>query len=170
MHVRLALAVAGALLLAGCSDDPEPTPKLPDPTSSSPTPTATESETAKAESAEDFIRRWSDELQKMQATGETEAYRALGPDCDSCIAAAERVDEVYGAGGRIEWDGWDILSIEPVGSSGTEFRAEVDSAPTRIRETKNGKWQTLKGGRVTRLLEVKRVDDEWLMARTAQQA
>ena len=59
MHVRLALAVAGALLLTGCSDDPEPTPKIPDPTSSSPSPTATESETVEAESPEDFIRRWA---------------------------------------------------------------------------------------------------------------
>ena len=170
MHVRLALAVAGALLLAGCSGDPEPTPKLPDPTPSSSSPTATESETPEAESAEEFIRRWSDELQKMQASGETEAFRKLGPNCESCIAAADRVDEVYGANGRIEWDGWKILSIEPIGKSETEFRAEMDSAPTRIRETRRGKWQTLKGGRVTRILELQRVGDEWLMARTAQQA
>lgn len=171
MHVRriLAIALAGPLLLAGCSD-PEPTPKIPDPTPTSSTPSPTESETPEAESAEDFIRRWSDALQKMQATGNTEEFRALGPDCESCLAAADRVDEVYGAKGRIEWDGWKILSIEPIGNSQTEFRAEVDSAPTRIRETKNGKWQTLQGGRVTRLLELKRVGDEWLMTRTAQQA
>ncbi len=61
MHVRraLALAVVGPLLLAGCTGDPEPTPNIPDPTPSSSSPTATESETPEAESAEDFIRRWS---------------------------------------------------------------------------------------------------------------
>ena len=62
MHVRraLALAVVGPLLLAGCTGDPEPTPKIPDPTSSSPTPSPTDSETPEAESAEEFIRRWAD--------------------------------------------------------------------------------------------------------------
>ncbi len=80
MHLRraLALAVAGPLLLAGCTGDPEPTPKIPDPTTSSSTPSPTDSETPEAESAEDFIRRWTDELQKMQATGDDRGVQSLG--------------------------------------------------------------------------------------------
>ncbi len=86
MHVRraLALTLAVPVLLAGCSDDPEPKPKIPETTSSSPTPTPTESETPEAESPEDFIRRWQEAGDEMQATGETAEYRALVRTCKAC--------------------------------------------------------------------------------------
>jgi hypothetical protein len=172
MHVRraLALAVAGPLLLAGCTGDPEPTPKIPDPTTSSSTPSPSDSETPEVESAEDFIRRWSEELQRMQATGSTTRFRKLGPDCESCIKTAERVEEIYGAGGSIEWDGWTIVSIESVGSAGTEFRVVERSAPTRFRESADSDWQTLGGGRTTHVFELLSVDDSWLVARAAEAA
>ena len=68
MHVRRALALTFVvpLVLAGCSDEPEPTPQMPEPTTSSPTPTATESETPEAESAEEFIRRWQAAADEMR--------------------------------------------------------------------------------------------------------
>ena len=170
LHVRLALAVAGVLLLAGCTDDPEPTPKIPEPTSSSPSPTATESETPEAESAEDFIRRWSDELQKMQATGETEAFAALNSDCESCSAAIARIEEIYAGGGTVRWGGYEILSIRPHGKAPNQFEVKVDSPPTRVREGPDGKWENLPGGRFTRLMELAEVDGGWVVTRTAELA
>ena len=96
MHVRRTLAIALAVpaLLAGCSEDPEPTPKIPEPTSSSPTPTPTESETPEAESPEDFIRRWVKAGDEMQVTGETAEYSKMSPNCKACQGFVESVEEV----------------------------------------------------------------------------
>ena len=172
MHVRrtLALALAVPLLLAGCSEDPEPRPKMPDPTPTSSEPSPTESESAKAESPEDFIRRWSDALREMQATGETAEFRALGPRCASCNSTADRVEQIYQAGGAIEWDGWDIVRVSARGDSDTDFVVLENSAPTRFRESKRAPWQTLNGGRTRHLVELERAGDSWVIARTAELA
>jgi hypothetical protein len=164
MHVRrtLALAAATPLLLAGCTGEAEPTPKMPDPTTSSPSPSPTESETAEAESPEDFIRRWADENRKMFATGNTEPFLALGPECDDCKRIAETVERIYGAGGKVRWDGWRIRSIGPTGGSGTNsFRFVVNSAPTRYRESSAGPWKKLEGGRVIQFIKLEPADTSW---------
>lgn len=172
MHVRraLALTLVILLLLAGCSDEPEPTPKIPEPTTSSATPTPTASETPEAESAEEFIRRWSEALRKMQVTGQTQDFEALNSDCESCAEAAERITSIYQGGGTVQWAGYKILEIQPYGKALNQYRVEIDSAPTRLRETPTGRWQRLPGGRITRLIELESVDGDWLMARTAELA
>ncbi|GAA5108842.1 hypothetical protein GCM10023339_08290 [Alloalcanivorax gelatiniphagus] len=171
MHVprALALALVVPLLLAGCSDD-VPTPKLPDPTTSSPTSEPTETATAEPESAEDFIRRWSDALRDMQASGQTEAFRNLGPNCESCIKTADRVEEIYGGGGAIEWKGWTILSISPNGAAENQFRVVEKSAPTRYRESASAPWKQLDGGRAPHVFELEPSGDSWVVVRTAELA
>jgi hypothetical protein len=162
MHVRraLALTLAVPLLLAGCSDDPEPTPKLPDPTSSTPTPT--ETETPEAESAEDFIRRWVEEDRRMFETGDTEAFLAMGPDCDDCKNIAATADRIYDAGGEVRWDGWTILELARKGKpSSHTYRFVVESAPTRYRESPSGPWKRLDGGRVVQLIVLEPVETSW---------
>lgn len=164
MHVRRAFALAAVvpLLLAGCTEEPEPTPKIPEPTTSSATPSPTESETAEAESAEDFIRRWVEEDQRMFATGETEAFLAMGPECDDCKDIAATVDRIYGAGGTVKWDGWTIKTIERTGKpSANAYRFVVDSAPTRYREGADGPWKTLQGGRVIQLIVLAKDAGAW---------
>jgi hypothetical protein len=148
MHVRLALAVAGALLLAGCSDDPEPTPKLPDLTSSSPSPTASESETPEAESAEDFVRRWVEISNEMQNTGETSEYLEISSRCAACKQVAQRVETVFDAGGFFKTDGWTIRSITDRSGNGARqvLDVRVDSAPTLIKESSAAKEERLPGG------------------------
>ena len=172
MHVRraLALTLAVPLLLAGCSEDPEPEPKMPDPTPTSSAPSPTESETAEAESPEEFIRRWAIALRDMQATGQTADFRKLGPRCESCNSAADRVEQIYAAGGAIKWDGWSIVSIKPRGSGNTDFVVVEDSAPTRFREAKDAPWQKLDGGRTRHILELKNDKGSWVMVRSAELA
>lgn len=163
MHVRRALALTAVvpLLLAACSDDPEPQPKMPDPPpSSSPTPTT--SETVEAESAEEFIRRWVEEDKRMFETGDTKDFLAMGPNCDDCKNIADTVDRIYGAGGTVQWDGWTILELAPKGKpSAHTYRFVVDSAPTRYRESAEGPWKKLAGGRVVQLIVLEPVGDSW---------
>lgn len=170
MHVRraLALALVVPLLLAGCSED-EPEPQMPDPPASSePSPSPSEAETPEAESPEEFIRRWAQVLREAQVTGDTGALRQLGPDCESCLDTADRVDQIYKAGGVIEWGGWKILSIGPIGDSNREFRVVEKSAPTRYRESSGAPWQLLSGGRSPHVFELERAGTSWLVIRTAE--
>ena len=171
MHVRraLALTLVIPLLLAGCSDGPEPTPKIPEPTTSSATPTPTASETPEAESAEDFIRRWVEADRQMFATGDTEPFLALGPDCEDCKAIAATVDRIYGAGGKVEWDGWSIVELSPRGKpSANAYRFVVDSAPTRYRESASGPWKTLEGGRVVQLIVLEPTGSSWQVTQSRE--
>lgn len=164
VHLRrtLSLVAAGTLLLAGCSGDPEPTPKMPDPSSSSSTSSPTESETPEAESPEDFIRRWADTNQQMFVTGETDEFLSLGPNCDDCKKIAETVTNIYDGGGSVEWDGWTILDIAPRGAaSANAYRFVVRSAPTRYRETSAGPWKRLEGGRGVQLIVLEPMESSW---------
>ena len=168
MHVRLALAVAGALLVAGCSDDPEPAPTVPDPTPSSSTPSPTDSETPEAESAEDFIRRWAAVEAEMENTGDTKEYRRLSQECQACMDLADLVEKWYAAGGFIEWDGWTVRSVTPRGNSDSEFIVRVTSSPTKYKESKKGQLKTFRGGPGAHLLVVDERGESWVVVRKAE--
>jgi hypothetical protein len=151
MHVRriLALALAGPLLLAGCSD---PEPILPDPPTTSPSPTTpspTASETPEQESAEDFIRRWVQANTDMQATGDVTDYVALSRRCKPCNETAERVESIYAAGGFIETKGWQINRvIDRTGGGPPVMDLRITSAPTKYKESANAETQSFDGGRI----------------------
>lgn len=137
MHVRRAVALSAVvpLLLAGCSGEAEPTPKMPDPTTSSATPTPTETETAETpevESAEDFIRRWQDVADAMVLTGDTDEFLGMSEGCSPCETYAEQVADVYDQGGRVEFDGSNVLSVEEEADSPPTFIVEVDARTLRI--------------------------------------
>ncbi|MCF6376410.1 hypothetical protein L2K70_02220 [Nocardioides KLBMP 9356] len=163
MHVRLALALAGVLLLAGCTDDPDPTPKIPEPTSSSPSPTASESETPNAESAEDFIRKWAAVEAQMENTGETAEYRAMSKGCKACSELADNVERVYEAGGYLKWDGWQIKRITQREFQDNQYVVKVVSRPTEYKESSNGAVKKLAGGPGAHLLTLKTLGDSWLV-------
>ncbi len=162
MHIRraLALALAVPLLLAGCSDDPEQTPKMPDPTSSSPSPT--DSETPEVESAEDFIRRWVEAGDEMQVTGETDEYDAMTPKCKPCQSFVDNVREVYDNGGSAEFAGSKILQIKRVGDAPPTYDLAKDLPETKIHRP-NGKTETLPGGRTTIRVTLGKEQGRWVV-------
>ena len=98
----------------------------------------------------------------MFATGDTDAFLAMGPDCDDCEKIADTVDRIYGAGGTVKWDGWTIREIERRGKpSAHAYRFVVSSAPTRSRESPAGPWKSLDGGRAVQLIVLKPVGPSW---------
>jgi hypothetical protein len=134
MHVRRTLAIVLAVpaLLAGCSDDPEPTPKIPEPTSSSPTPTPTESETPEVESPEDFIRRWQAAADEMARTGRTAPFMRMSKGCQACATYAEQVSEVFEDGGKVTFGGSEVLAIEKDSDHPPSFFVDVRATKLRI--------------------------------------
>ena len=163
MHVRRAMSLALLIpvLLGGCAGN-EPKPKMPDPTTSSPSPTPTEQATAKAESAEEFIRRWQAVGDEMQVTGETGEYDAMTPQCQACQAFVENVAEVYEGGGNAEFSGAEIIDIERVGQTPPTFDVTKDVPATVIHEP-SGKTRTLPRGRTTIRVTLGKARSRWVV-------
>ena len=161
MHVRraLALALAIPILLAGCSDDPEPEPKIPEATSSSPTPTPTESETPKAESPEDFIRRWQEAALTAQNAGDTAEYREFGPKCKPCSDFADQVDQIYADGGSVEIKSLRVLDVRSAGGA-DQYRLIRTLGRTRVLDAQGQEQQSFEGGREVLTVFLERNGDE----------
>lgn len=165
MHVRplLALALAVPVLLAGCSEDAEPTPKMPEPTTSSSTPTPTESETPQAESPEDFVRRWVEVGDEMQQTGKTTEFRKLSRKCQACADVAKQVESIYDAGGSIEFAGSTVSLLKRVADAPPTFHLDLRTPETIIREA-NGEEQRLPAGTGMYLVTLNGKPGEWFVA------
>lgn len=165
MHVRraLALALSVPLLLAGCSDDPEPTPKMPDPTTSSSTPTPTETETPEAESAEEFIRRWQAASDQAQASGDTALYRGMTDRCEPCDGFAARVEQIYEAGGKIEFDGSTVVSVRSDGPGSNGHKVTIRSGRATIVESGTAQPSVLEGGLLRLHVFLRHEGASWLV-------
>ncbi len=151
-------ALAAGLLLAGCSDDPEPRfepTRSPSPTESSPTATP------EAQSPEAFIREWFELNTEMQNTGETEAFLALSRGCATCEQLAARIEGMYAHGGYVAIDFQKVQSIER--RAGKEFSVMVQAAPTTYREDANADVARLKGGPNEFIMHVAQDGDDWRM-------
>lgn len=162
----VALALATAVLLSGCQDEPEP--RFEDPTES-PTPSESQSsDPPEKQSAEEFIREWVQLDAEMQNTGNTAEYLQVSSKCSSCRDFAQRVSTVYEAGGHIETDGWHVQSIRPVG--GSRYRMVVNSSPTTVVEHKGADAKQFEGGRATYELAIRRRSQTWQVTDWAEVA
>lgn len=171
MHVRraLALTIAVPVLLAGCSDDPEPTPKIPEPTSSSPSPTEPASEEPEAESPEEFIRRWVEANTRMQNSGEIDEYSTLSSQCRPCLKTAQRIEQIYANGGFVKTDGWIVGKvIDRSGATGNPvLDLEIESSPTTFKERADAETQRLPGGDIVMRVRLTPTDP-WQVVRLTQ--
>ncbi|MGH3345436.1 MAG: hypothetical protein ACRDO4_00515 [Nocardioides sp.] len=151
------LAVAAAVLLAGCQDEPEPRFE--------PTPTESPSESdpseePEAQTAEEFIRAWVALDAAMQQTGESSAYLGASANCTPCTDFAMRVEKVYAAGGEIRTDGWRVVSIQEL-QPGRTFRMVAVSSPQVVIAEAGAQEQRYEGGRGTYDIALRRVGDSW---------
>ena len=165
-------------MLTGCDSNPSPAPlpsESPSPSSSSPSPTApppTLPAAAKGTSeaaAKAFVRYWIDTLNYATATGETNALQNLGTaDCESCKNFSDTIDEIYGAGGEVTSEGWDLRSATPVANQPRNMpilQLSMFLHPQTVRKTAGSAREQLDGGRQPMTMFLLRRDDEWVVNR-----
>ena len=153
-----------------------------------PSPSPTESETprptpptmpAEAEgtspaAAKAFVRHWIAALNYATASGDVSAVRALSaPTCESCSASFFRITDVYGAGGRIESDGWRVRTMQLVPGQRSD-RPIVDVGvrltPQIVIEEKDGEPQEFKGGRLPMTFTLAWDSGSWRVERLERSA
>lgn len=143
IDARLTTALATALLLTSCATEDEPVPIF-EKSTAAPTPSKSPNpEKDPHRSPKALIRHWN-HLQNEMQLGDTKAWRELTPNCQTCIQAADQVDNFYTAGGFIQTDGRTIRSIE--NESGSTYRVTLDSSSTEYRESAESEVKKLAGG------------------------
>jgi hypothetical protein len=153
----VATAVVVPLLVAGCSDDPEPRfeqSPAPSPTESTSEATAPEAWEVKSEKgAVAFAKHWIDVFNEAQRTGGTAPLQAIsGPGCGSCDGFVEMLDDLYANGGHLESQGWRVLQSVPapgMPARRPEVTMRIVRTPQRIYESDGSKPESFSGGRAT---------------------
>jgi hypothetical protein len=109
--IALGLAVP-ALVLGGCSGEPEPRIAP----SESPSP-ATSSESTSADPSPSnpvaTVRAWVDAQNDALTTGDTEQLKVLSADpCQACDDFIEPIERVYRQGGYFRTEGWKVVAAK----------------------------------------------------------
>ncbi|MGH3492840.1 MAG: DUF6318 family protein [Sciscionella sp.] len=116
------VVVAGAVLvLTGCQGDPAPSPP-PTPSASSAAPSASPSPVAPTlpaaargtspAAAKAFVRYYFATINYAALSGDVSGLRSLSePGCKSCNAIIKNITKVYGAGGYIQSENWEVRSV-----------------------------------------------------------
>jgi hypothetical protein len=170
-----AAVAVGALVLVGCQANPAPPPLESTSTSptASPTPTAAaptlpvEAQGTSKAAAKAFVRHYIALINHAVATGETTSLlEASDPECSSCEAVIERVDNVYSAGGSIRSEGWRVMSIRPVPGvprTQPQFDVGVSMSPQRVVEHQGAEVTIYEGGKLPATFTLVRPGSEWLV-------
>ncbi len=158
------LALLGCAVLAGCTSTAEPPPVAsPSPSlsvrssapsnSASPSPTPpvlpSEAQGTSPAAAKAFARHFFDAVNYAAATGDTAELRTLGTaDCVSCDAIASNIEDIYGAGGSITAENWQINTLRVIQSDeqATVLAIGALLAPEVI-VSENGSAKTRPGGK-----------------------
>ncbi len=141
------LFVAAALVLTGCSSDPQPRDPTP---SATPTPTATppslppQASEDTPEGAAAFVSYWVEVSNYAAATGDVdELSRISDPDCSGCQSYIDLYRDTYEAGGYFRGGDWKLGELAlKVGADQTfatttvavaagEAKSDSDSRATR---------------------------------------
>ena len=128
-----ALAFVG-VLVAGCTDDPEP--KIADPTPSSSssvaTPSPTVSEAADPEQAyREFIDTYVAAISDSLSTGDPSAWLAMSDrECKNCRGVAKSLRQAFAGGGSIEGAAWTVsgATYETTTDLGAVWNVEIARA------------------------------------------
>ena len=167
-----ATLVVVPLLVAGCSDDPEP--KF-EPASS---PSPTESNSAAAEpkawevrseaGAVAFAKHWIDVFNEAGQSGHTsDLERLSAPQCKSCSNYVDMIDNLYAGGGRLETRGWTVVAAVPsdgVPVQRSRISMRVRQAPQKLHDGSSGKVESFPGGSATFSAQLVWLSRGWSMS------
>lgn len=170
------------LMLVGCNSNPEPAPLPTEGVTSSATTTPTQSPTpptmpAEAEgtnkaAAKAFVRHYIDLVNHAMATGDVEPLRrSSAPSCSSCEAVIENIDGLYGAGGRLEGEGWEVTALQLVSRQGASrpiVQAGIMVHPQRRIAHQEAVPEHFDGGRNLMTFFLKRSAQVWAVTKWDQ--
>lgn len=111
-------AIAALLLASACSGQPEilepdPSTTAAPSSSSSPPPLSKQASEATPEGAVAFANGWIASLNHAMETGDTSQLSDMSSDgCGGCDSYIGKVDEIYGAGGRLTGGEWSASDFE----------------------------------------------------------
>jgi len=142
----IALAIAALLLLASCSDDPEPIEPTASPsrskTSSAPA-MPNEARENTPSGAATFVSYWVDVSNIASQTGDTkELVRISNEDCAGCRTYIKLYEETYAAGGYFKGSEWRLsdVKVQPGGTEHLVF-AHVDAPVGTFKRTSDSKLE-----------------------------
>jgi hypothetical protein len=119
--------------------------------------------------AQNFARYWIDTLNKATTTGDTKQLKTLQkPSCETCADFTKQLDDIYGAGGHVETDGFKIKKIvneAGVPAPGAGISVVLTATPQKVYKTKGATPRSLKGGELRLRLIMVRVKNHWSMDR-----
>lgn len=188
-----AIAAAGLALalLVGCSgdtdtggDEPsatasaeapsEPAPSKTSPStgtdipSTAPTPPETATGTSN-EALQAYVGYWIDTLNYATVSGDSESLRAVSTEkCQTCQDFAGTLDQIYGAGGQVETDGWSLRAAVPLADrpdNEPALRVEALVSPQTVTQTKGAEAETYGGGQQAMTIFLVSRGEGWLVDR-----
>ena len=119
--------------------------------------------------AKAFVRHYFEQINYAALTGDTAPLRALSADdCESCDAIASNVERIYGDGGHMETDGWNLTVVSPVPARSRArpaFDLGVRQSPEQVYETEGATPETYPGGRLAMTIYLQRRADRWEVER-----
>jgi len=116
-------------------------------------------------SAKAFVRYYFATINFAARTGDTDQLRELGsPDCTSCEAITENIADIYGDGGNIRSDGWELRSIIAVPLQPRNkpiFDLSVFLNPEQVTSGETGEPEDFEGGKQPMTVYLVRQDSAW---------
>ncbi|QWZ09217.1 hypothetical protein KRR39_05340 [Nocardioides panacis] len=101
--------------------------------------------------AQSFARYWIDTLNEATNSGDTAKFKKLNKDsCTTCGDFAKQLDDIYGAGGRVETDGFKIKKIvneAGVPAPGAGVSVVLTATPQKVYAKRGGDRPRAQGRR-----------------------
>lgn len=186
----IATAALALALLVGCSGDTETGGEEPVATASAEAPSEDPSETSPSagpgipstkptppkaangtsnEALAAYVGYWIDTLNYATVFGDAEALRAVSTDkCQTCQEFAATLDQVYGAGGHVETDGWQLQAAVPLADrpeNKPALRVEALVGPQTVTASKGAEADTYTGGLQVMTMFLVRRGEGWIVDR-----